>query len=164
MTFQGWGNWIPALGATVKDGQYTAEFRSGGHAAASQRAEIYSVPWGGGTAQLVRQAQDSTIERMGVSEDGAELVVAIGRYGSATGPSYPYANCEFQYWGAVGSLPVKNSFPTVPHVCRWFNENAGGFSAVVAGMGLTGQPQMRRSNSLSTLRLFDPRAAQKRLP
>jgi hypothetical protein len=101
---------------------------------------------------------------MGVSEDGSEIIVAIGQYGSATGSSYPYATCEFQYWGAGGTFAVKNSFPTVPHVCRWFNENAGGFAAVIAGVSSIGQPQMGGSNLLSTVTPFDPRAARKRLP
>jgi hypothetical protein len=166
--FLGWGandGWYPDPGATLKDGYYTSEFRYPPFEAVSKVALIYSIPWGGGTFIPVKQIPFRTIERMGVSEDGSEIVVAIGQYGSVqSGPNYPYADCEFQYWGAGGSFPVKNVFPTVPHVCRWFNENAGGFSAVVAGMGSTGQPQMRRGNSLSTLRLFDPRAAQQRLP
>jgi hypothetical protein len=163
--FLGWGpneGWMPTPESTVKDGHNTAEFRYPPFEVLSKDALIYSIPWVGGSATLVKQIPSRTIERMGVSEDGSEIVVAIGQFGSGTGTSYPYATCEFQYWGAGGSLPLKDSFPTVPHVCRLFNENAGGFSAVIAGMRSPGQPQMRPGNSLSTL--FGPRAAQSRVP
>ena len=138
VSFQGWSIWFPGVGSTVKDGQNTFEFRTPGFAVTSQRAVIYSVPWAGGTPQPpVRTAQDSTIERMGISEDGAELVVAIGRYSSGLGSSDPYAGCAFQYWSTAAPFGLRNSFPTAGHVCNSFGaEDAGGFAAVIAGSSL----------------------------
>jgi subtilisin family serine protease len=152
VSFQGWSIWFPSPASTVKDGQNTFEFRTPSFAVASQRAEIYSVPWAGGTPQPpVRTAQDSTIERMGLSEDGAELVVAIGRYSSGSGSSDPYAGCAIQYWSAAAPFGLRNSFPTVLHVCNSFAEDAGGFAAVIAGGSLS--DPIRPSNG------FRPRPA-----
>jgi hypothetical protein len=159
-TFLGWSapneGWIPTSGSTVVDGHNTMEFRSAVYEAVSKTAQIYSMPWAGGTVgPPVKEVPDRTIEVMGISEDGSEVMVSLGRFGSATGASYPYADCEFQYWNAGGTYALKNTFPTASHVCRETN-NAGSFSAVIAGsdQGAPWQPSpfMRREVPRSRVR------------
>ncbi len=136
VNFLGWAapgeGWVPAAGSTVVDGHNTAELRGPVFNPLSKTAQLYSLPWAGGnTSQPVKQVAGRTIERLGISEDGSEVIIGLGPFGSGSGAMYPYASCEFQYLDG-GTYAMKNTFATGTHVCRE-NNHAGSFSAVIAG-------------------------------
>jgi hypothetical protein len=90
--------WYPGVNAVPIGSEWSYQERVAAHHPVSQRADVWSIPWSGGTRQLRWSRPNNTIAWFGLAENGpasgAEAVMAIGAKG--VGPD-GFANCRVQY-------------------------------------------------------------------
>lgn len=96
-SFQGATSWEPCFDAEMRDGVWDCEFRLMQYQVLPIEAEVYSIPAGGGNATVAWEIPGRSINWLGISEDGEQLVLATSVEPAGIGQDVSATGCQIEY-------------------------------------------------------------------
>lgn len=136
--FAGLTGRTPCPDATPVQGEWSCQWRSTNAAPGSVRAELWGVPWNGGTASLLWSRADQTIAWLGLAEQSSalrqEAVIGIGRAASMPTSGLPsiFDTCAVEYVNVVNGTSLRTPRPADPRITCLFGVGGLGTLAPVA--------------------------------